>query len=555
MPASRPRRKNAESDPPPELFAGKYRLIRMLGKGGMGEVWLAEEGPPDLRRHVALKRLVPRPGLGESARESFFAEALVIARLDHPNVVRLVEFGEFEGSVYLALDYIDGPALDRVLRKVGAFSPRAVAYIGREMARALEAVHSLCEDEGQSYAVVHRDVSPSNILIGRDGRVCLTDFGVARIPGLADEQSESSVFKGKLPYMPPEQARGEPFDGRADVFSLGITLLEALLGSRVRKAETQRQLIMGVASLPIPRTRELLPDLSARLSAALDAATEFSIEKRTASAGRLAGDLEQVLRDMGHGAEEEARSELKEHVEACIARTGSLSGAGHRASPSLPPESAPRQSSPGLGRKAPAVATTSADRRSVRPSSPDGRHGVPAAGRSDAPLPLGAATGSLSVQYLDFDGPDDVPQRPRLHAMSTTPEGELQRGLAAVQAANGVASTASTPPVAGRPSGASRPPVAGRPSGASTPPVAGRPSGASTPPVAGRPPGESRPPAGSEPIAVPAVHAGGEAAPGEEPASTGLSAEQLRRKRTIFYAGLFVLGTLATIRLIFVSYC
>ncbi|WP_441291407.1 serine/threonine protein kinase [Sorangium sp. KYC3313] len=519
MPASRPRRKNAESDPPPELFAGKYRLIRMLGKGGMGEVWLAEEGPPDLRRHVALKRLVPRPGLGESARESFFAEALVIARLDHPNVVRLVEFGEFEGSVYLALDYIDGPALDRVLRKVGAFSPRAVAYIGREMARALEAVHGLCEDEGQSYAVVHRDVSPSNILIGRDGRVCLTDFGVARIPGLADEQSESSVFKGKLPYMPPEQARGEPFDGRADVFSLGITLLEALLGSRVRKAETQRQLIMGVASLPIPRARELLPDLGARLSDALDGATEFSIEKRTASAGKLAGDLEQVLRDMGQGAEEEARSELKEHVEACIARTGSLSGAGYRASPSLPPESASRQSSPGLGRKAPAVGTTSADRRSVRPSSPDGRRGVPAAGRSDAPLPLGAATGSLSVQYLDFDGPDDVPQRPRLHAMSTAPEGELQRGLAAAQPANGVAPTASRPPAAGRPSGA------------------------------------SVPPAGSAPIAVPAVNAGGEVAPGEEPASTGLSAEQLRRKRTIFYAGLFVLGTLATIRLIFVSYC
>jgi serine/threonine-protein kinase len=343
--------------------------------------------------------------------------------------------------------------------------------------------------------------------------------------------------------MPPEQARGEPFDGRADVFSLGITLLEALLGSRVRKAETQRQLIMGVASLPIPRARELLPDLGARLSAALDAATEFSIEKRTASAGKLAGDLEQVLRDMGHGAEEEARSELKEHVETCIARTGTLSGAGYRASPSLPPESAPRQSSPGLGRKAPAVGTTSADRRSVRPSSPDGRHSVPAAGRSDAPLPLGAATGSLSVQYLDFDGPDDVPQRPRQHAMSTTPEGELQRGLPAAQAANGVASTAS------------RPPAAGRPSGASTPPAAGRPSGASTPPVARRPSGASAPPAGSEPIAVPAVHAGGGGAPCEESALTGLSAEQLRRKRTIFYAGLFVLGTLATIRLIFVSSC
>ncbi|WP_437587580.1 serine/threonine protein kinase [Sorangium sp. So ce1000] len=548
MPASRPRRKNAESDPPPELFAGKYRLIRMLGKGGMGEVWLAEEGPPGLGRHVALKRLVARPGLGDRARESFFAEAQVIARLDHPNVVRLIELGEFEGSVYLALDYIDGPALDRVLRKVGAFSPRAVAYIGREMARALEAVHGLCEDDGRSYAVVHRDVSPSNILIGRDGRVCLTDFGVARVPGLADEQTDSGVFKGKLPYMPPEQARGEPFDGRADVFSLGLTLLEALLGSRVRKAETQTQLIMGVASMPIPRTRELLPDLSARLSDALDAATEFSIEKRIASAGKLAGELEQVLCEMGHGAEQEARSELKEHVEAYIARAGSLSGAGCRASPSLPPESAPRQSSPGVARKA------SADRLSVRPSSPDVRRSVPAAGRSDAPLPLGAAMGSLSVQYLDFDGPDDVPQRPRVHAMTTTPEGELQRGLTAAGAAGDAA------PAASKPSGASRPPAASRPSGASKPPAASKPFGASRPaasaaPVASTLSVVSTLPAASEPNAVPAVRPGEEAAPGEEPAVTGLSAEQRRRKKTIFYAGLFVLGALATIRLIFVSDC
>ena len=479
-------------------------------------------GAPGFLRHVALKRLVARPGLGESASESFFAEALVIARLDHPNVVRLVEFGEFEGSVYLALDYIDGPALDRVLRKVGAFSPRAVAYIGREMARALDAVHSLCEDEGQSYAVVHRDVSPSNILIGRDGRVCLTDFGVARIPGLADEQSESSVFKGKLPVHAAgagargavRRARGRVLPG--DHAPGGAARQPRAQGRDAEAADHGRR-------VDADPSRARAPARPVRAARGLRSTRRPSsrVEKRTASAGKLAGDLEQVLREMGHGAEQEARSELKEHVEAYIARTGSLSGAGYRASPSLPPESAPRQSSPGLARKAPAVGTTSADRRSVRPSSPDGRHSVPAAGRSDAPLPLGAAMGSLSVQYLDFDGPDDVRSARARTRCRATPEGELQRGLAAAEAAGGVASTASRPPAASGPSGASRPPIASRPSGASTPPVASRPSGASTPP------------AGSEPIAVPAVHAGGEVAPGEEPASTGLSAEQLRRKRTI----------------------
>ncbi|WP_437722336.1 protein kinase domain-containing protein [Sorangium sp. So ce861] len=521
MPASRPRRKHAESDPPPELFAGKYRLVRMLGKGAMGEVWLAEqEQPPSSRRRVALKRLAPRPELGDVARESFFAEAEVIARLDHPNVVRLIELGDCEGSVYLALDYIDGPAVDRVLRKVGALSPRAVAYLGREMARALEAVHSLREADGRRYAVVHRDVSPSNILIARDGRVCLTDFGVARIPGLAGEQADGAMFKGKLPYMPPELARGEPFDGRADVFSLGLTLLEALLGSRVRKADTQAQLIMRVASTPIPRARELLPDLCAPLADALDAATEFRVDKRIASAGELAEALEQVLRGMGHGAEREARDELKEHVEAYIARAGSLSGAGCHASPSLPPASGPGQSSPDLlGRALSGVpGAASGDRPSGRPSAPDARRSAPSLRGSGAPRPLGAAVGSLSVQYLDFDGPEDTPPRPRALAAATTPEGELQRSRAAAEASGGAAAAQKT----GRASAAGR---------------------------------ESAPAGASSLAGVSAARGSGEIALDETPESGGLTAEQLRRKRRIFFAGLFVLGAIATIRLLVVSSC
>ncbi|WP_437620487.1 serine/threonine protein kinase [Sorangium sp. So ce1151] len=501
MPASSPHIKHAEPDATRGLFAGKYRLIRLLGKGAMGEVWLAEEdGPPEARRLVALKRLAPRPELGAYARESFFAEAQVIARLDHPNVVRLVELGTFEGSVYLALDYVDGPAIDRVLRKLGAFSPRVVAYIGREMARALEAVHTLCEEDGRSYAVVHRDVSPSNILIGRDGRVCLTDFGVARVPGVGGDQADSGVFKGKLPYMPPEQARGEPFDGRADVFSLGLTLLEALLGSRVRKAETQTQLILRVASTPIPRARALLPELSAPLADALDAATEFSAEKRTATAGKLADALEQVLLGMGQGAEQEARNELKELVETYIARARSTSNSGCHVAPSIPPASAPGQSSPGLTGHAPGAVPAGSP---GRPSSPEGRRSAPPARGSGAPRPPGAAMGSLSVQFLDFDGADDAPPRP--HATSTTPEGELQRRRAAPGAGGDAAQRTST-------SAARKPPAA------------------------------------------PAARAD-EAALDEEPAMAGLSPEQQRRKRRIFYAGLFVLGALATTRLLLVSGC
>ncbi len=301
---------------PQELFAGKFRLLKMLGRGAMGEVWLAvEEGPRNFRRQVAIKRLIASEGMSDFARESFVAEAQVIARLDHPNIVRLIELGESDDrGLYLALDYIDGSALDRIIRKGGPMSTAAVALIGREVARALDAVHCMCDHDGRNLGVVHRDVSPANILIGRDGRVRLSDFGVARITGLGGEKTETGVFKGKLPYMPPEQALGQPFDGRADVFSLGITLVEGLIGGRLRKAETQGQLIAMIATEQAPRVREVMPDAHPGLATALDAATHFDAHQRLASAGQLAHAMQDVLHSLGPQAEAQAVAELRERV-------------------------------------------------------------------------------------------------------------------------------------------------------------------------------------------------------------------------------------------------
>lgn len=297
------------------LFAGKYRLVRALGKGAMGEVWLAEEeGPRNFRRRVAVKRLLSAGDIGDVATESFVAEAQVIARLDHPNVVRLIELGNAEGGLYLVLDFVDGAALDRIYKKTGALSPGAVAYIGREVARALEAVHGMCDDHGHNYGVVHRDVTPSNILLSRDGRVRLSDFGVARISGLGGERTETGVFKGKLPYMPPEQARGEPFDGRADIFALGVTLFEGLLGRRIRRAETQTQLLMMIASEAVPRVLDLLPGAPAALAHAIDRATELDPRRRVADAGELSTMLDDALRELGPTALKDAQAEVRARV-------------------------------------------------------------------------------------------------------------------------------------------------------------------------------------------------------------------------------------------------
>lgn len=325
----------AEEAAPTELFAGKYRLLRMLGKGAMGEVWLAEEeGPRSFRRRVAVKRLLSTTtDIGDIATSSFVAEAQVIAKLDHANIVRLIELGNADSELYLVLDYIDGAALDRLVRKKhggGALSPKAVAYVGREIALALEAVHSLCDDAGNNYGVVHRDVSPSNILISRDGKVRLSDFGVARISAFHGEKTETGIFKGKLPYMPPEQARGQKFDGRADIYSLGVTLFESIWGQRLRKAETQTQLIVLIATERAPFLRDVMPDVPEALAHAIDMTLELDPEQRTADGGKLAADLDAALRAYGPNAVKEAREELRARVEKVAGpptQSSTLSGA------------------------------------------------------------------------------------------------------------------------------------------------------------------------------------------------------------------------------------
>jgi serine/threonine protein kinase len=340
------------------LFAGKYRLLRVLGKGAMGEVWLGEEqGPRGFRRRVAVKRLLSAQELGEYATESFVAEAQVIARIDHPNVVRLIEFGtDEEGLLYLVLDFVDGTAMDMMLKAGGKLSPASVAYIGREVARALHAVHSLCDDDGTNFGVVHRDISPSNILVSRDGRVRLTDFGVARISGLGGNKTETGVFKGKIPYMPPEQAKGEPFDGRADVFALGVTLFELLLGKRLRRAETHAQLLFMIATERVPHVLDLIPDAPPRLAAAIDHATELSASTRTESAGKLADALAAMLHELGPTAEADAVAEIKSRIDqasalatARLATDASRQGAQSRPGSGSGPKSLTRSAASGSG--------------------------------------------------------------------------------------------------------------------------------------------------------------------------------------------------------------
>jgi serine/threonine protein kinase len=495
---------NTDVSPP---RVGKYQLVRILGKGAMGEVWLAEEeGPRNFRRRVAVKRLLHSGDMTDYAVESFVAEAQVIARLDHPNVVRLVEFGTEpeSGGLYLVLDFVDGISLEHVLRSKLPLGPAAVAYVGREVARALDAVHSLADETGQGYGVVHRDVSPSNVLASRDGRIRLTDFGIARISGLGGQKTETGVFKGKLPYMPPEQARGEPFDGRADVFALGVTLFEFLLGRRLRRAETHGQLLVQIARDRVPHVLDLLPDAPARLAAAIDRATEFRGEDRHESAREFARELGHVLAELGPDAESEAIDEMRARVEkhagaplpalsrASASGSGSGSGiakaagsqTGAAALPSSPtpatglpgvgagndavtrvehghkPEvasAAPAQASPTTGSHVGAVATVHP------PAPPDGRRARVALAVGGA-LALGvAAAGGF---FLAKGGPTPQASDSKAPSPSMASEGDLQphKMSPSVSVAPPSSSSAPEPAEAGTASGAPSSALPGPPS-------------------------------------------------------------------------------------------
>jgi hypothetical protein len=215
-----------------ELIGSKYRLLRRLGAGGMGEVWLAvQEGAADYRRTVVCK-FVPEDQRGNDRLALMLAdEARILGLLHHPNIVAPVDFVDGDDGPLLVLEYVDGCSLRtalRLARRNRELMPEVLAsFIGQEVARALEAAHQARDGHGQPLGLVHRDVSSDNVLLSWRGRVRLADFGVARALSNSGVTGPGTVPKGKRGYMAPEQAACRPVGVRADIFSLGRVVAEA----------------------------------------------------------------------------------------------------------------------------------------------------------------------------------------------------------------------------------------------------------------------------------------------------------------------------------------
>lgn len=220
---------------------GRYQLLRKIASGGMGQVYLARAaGEGGFEKLLVLKRILPHLVEDEEFFTMFFDEARLSARLNHPNVVQLFDLGEVDGQYYVAMEYVPGDDLRRMQKQAkskGLELPLgAICRIIADAAAGLDYAHKAKDAQGQPLGIVHRDVSPQNILVGFDGAVKLIDFGVAKAVGRS-QQTATGVLKGKYAFMSPEQANGLELDHRSDVFALGIVLWESLTGQRLFKGE------------------------------------------------------------------------------------------------------------------------------------------------------------------------------------------------------------------------------------------------------------------------------------------------------------------------------
>ncbi|HYO58487.1 serine/threonine protein kinase [Archangium sp.] len=243
---------------------GKYLLLRKIASGGMGQVFLALERGAGLERLVVLKLILPHLAEDEEFLTMFVEEARLVARLAHPNLITILELTEIDGRQCLAMEYVQGDdlrRLDKFARAQGKTLPVGlVLRIIAEAAAGLHYAHQARDPQGQPLELVHRDVSPQNILVGFDGGVKVIDFGVAKAAGSASHTA-TGVLKGKYPYMSPEQANGQPVDARSDLFALGVVMWELLTSKRLFKSESDLMTLRLVRDCQVPPPSQLNPKL------------------------------------------------------------------------------------------------------------------------------------------------------------------------------------------------------------------------------------------------------------------------------------------------------
>jgi len=278
---------------------GRYSLICRLASGGMANLYLAQlAGPEGFQKLVAIKRIHDHLSSHRDFIEMFTDEARLAARISHPNVVQVLEFGHLGATQYIAMEYVDGENVMALLRATRDVTLPVCAMIVAQAAAGLHAAHELRDSHGALLNVVHRDVSPANILLSYSGAVKVVDFGVARARSNLHVTGGGTI-KGKFAYLAPEQTRTSDVDRRADIFSLGIVLFEITTRRRLFKGASDAETLQLVQRSEIPRPSSIIPDYAPSLERVVLKALAAEPAERFQTAEELQASLEDYLRETG----------------------------------------------------------------------------------------------------------------------------------------------------------------------------------------------------------------------------------------------------------------
>ncbi|MBX3273972.1 MAG: serine/threonine protein kinase [Sandaracinaceae bacterium] len=321
---------------PPRV--GPYETVALLAEGGMARVVVARRGGlGGFERRVALKLMLPELASDERYVTMFLDEARMASRVQHPNVVAVLDVGrdEASGILFMAMDLILGATLSELRRRHAVGLPmHAALEIVAQAADGLDAAHCATATDGTPLALVHRDVCPQNLLIGFDGFVRVSDFGIARAEQRRT-RTETGKFKGKLGYCSPEHVLAQPLDHRADIFALGIVAFELLTGVKLFASSTPSETLQRILHGDIPRLTALRPDLPGEAARAIDEALARDVSARPGRAAEIAARIRGACARAGLDAPGEAlRSLVREAASEHAIR---LAGMDARRVPSSPP--------------------------------------------------------------------------------------------------------------------------------------------------------------------------------------------------------------------------
>jgi len=415
---------------------GKYALLARLATGGMGEIYLGRlQGEGGFEKLVVVKRLLPELVADPQFVALFLNEARIAAQLSHGNICDVYELGHEDGQYFIAMQYLHGVPFPKVVAAETSADPvqhlRLVAGLVQQACEGLHHAHELKDIDGNSLDLVHRDVSPSNLFVTADGVLKVLDFGIAKAQGTPSQTSKGSI-RGKVPYMSPEQIRGEPLDRRSDIYSLGVVLYEALTRRRLFRRESPFLVAKAILEETPPRAHDVVPAIPLGLSAVIRQAMSRDRRERHRSARALGTAIADACADLGGvlpaaeigdrvravfaNALEEQREQYRRAVKGerpSPAATGDGPGLFDRQTASFSPAATPPASPTG-----PTVPDGPAAARAAAEVAPEPRgHG---------PLLVGVlatlVVAAIAIAFaLHRRGASDAPDAGAAHASQSTP--------------------------------------------------------------------------------------------------------------------------------------